>query len=39
MCGWGCTKMRNPGIGTVLHWRPPDVHIFDTDSSLVPTDF
>ena len=27
--------MRNPGIGTVLHWRHPDVHIFHTDPSLV----
>ena len=33
----GFTKMRNPGIGTVLHWRPPDVHIFHTDPSLVNT--
>ena len=24
-----------PGIGTVLYWRPPDVHIFGTDPSLV----
>ena len=31
----GCTKTRNPGIGTVLHWRPPDVEIFGTDPSLV----
>ena len=31
----GCTKARSPGIGTDLHWRPPDVHIFDTDPSLV----
>ena len=31
----GCTKMRSPGIGTVLHWRPLDVHIFGTDPSLV----
>ena len=23
------------GIGTVLHWRPPDVHIFGSDPSLV----
>ena len=21
----------------VLHWRPPDVHIFDTDPSLITT--
>ena len=27
----GCTKMRNPRIGTVLHWRPPD------ERFLVPT--
>ena len=33
----GCTKTRRPGIGTVLHWRPPDVHIFGTDPSLVKT--
>ena len=33
----GYTKTRSPGIGTVLHWRPPDVHIFDTDPSLVST--
>ena len=31
----GCTKMRNAGIDTVLHWRLPDVHIFDTDPSLI----
>ena len=29
----GCTK--SPGIGTVLYWRPPDVHIFGTDPFLV----
>ena len=29
--------MRSPGIGTVLHWRLPDVQIFDTDPSLVQT--
>ena len=34
MVGWGVQK---PGIGTVLHWRSPDVHIFDTDPSLVYT--
>ena len=33
----GCTKTQNPGIGTVLHWRPPDVHIFHTDPSLMHT--
>ena len=32
---FGCTKTRSPGIGTVLHWRPPDIHIFGTDPSLV----
>ena len=31
----GCTKTRSPRIGTVLHWQPPDVHIFDTDPSLI----
>ena len=31
----GCTNMRSPEIGTVLHWRLPDVHIFHTDPSLV----
>ena len=29
-----CTKMLSPEIGTVLHWRPTDVHIFDTDPSI-----
>ena len=29
------TKAWSPGISTVLHWRPPDVHIFGTDPSLV----
>ena len=28
---WGVLKR---GIGTVLHWQPPDVHIFHTDPSL-----
>ena len=28
-------KSRSPGIGTVLHWRPLDIHIFHTDPSLV----
>ena len=31
----GCTKTRSPEFGTVLHWRPPDVHILDTDPSLL----
>ena len=31
----GCTKIRNPEISTVLHWRPPDIHIFHTDPSLI----
>ena len=30
-----CTKTQSPKIGTVLHWQPPDVHIFHTDPSLV----
>ena len=30
----GFTKMQSPGIGTVLHWRPPNVHICGTDPSL-----
>ena len=29
------TETRNPGISTVLHLRPLDVHIFDTNPSLV----
>ena len=33
----GRTKTRSPEFGTVLHWRPPDVHIFHTDPSLVHT--
>ena len=33
----GCTKTRSPEFGTVLHWRPPDVHILDTDPSLLQT--
>ena len=31
----GCTKPRSPGIGTILHWQPPDVHIFGTNPSLL----
>ena len=27
--------MRSPEFGTVLHWRPPDIHIFHTDPSLI----
>ena len=27
----GCTKIQSPRIGTVLQWRPPNVHIFGTD--------
>ena len=39
-CLLGCNKTQNPRIGTVLHWRPPDVYIFDTDqSSLVLTHY
>ena len=26
--------MRSPEFATVLHWQPPDVHIFHTDPSL-----
>ena len=37
MFGWGCTKMRSPEIGMVWHWRPPDLHIFDIDPSLIST--
>ena len=33
----GCTKMRNSGIVTVLHWWAPDVHIFNTNPSLLGT--
>ena len=32
-----CTKAQSPEIGTVLHWRPPDVHIFHTHLSLILT--
>ena len=35
MFGLGCTKTWGPKISTVLHWRPPSVHIFYTDPSLV----
>ena len=34
-CLFGYTKTRSPGIGTVLLWQPPDVHIFHTDPSLI----
>ena len=30
----GCTKTRNPGIGTVLQWRPPNVQIFSINPPL-----
>ena len=30
----GCTKIQNPEIGMVLHWRPPNQHIFYTNRSL-----
>ena len=30
-----CSKMQSPEIDTVLHWRPPVVHIFHTDPFLV----
>ena len=30
-----CTNTRSPEFGTVLHWQPPDVHIFHTDPSLL----
>ena len=33
MFGWGVLKRGVP-VGRVLHWQPPDVHIFDTDPSL-----
>ena len=29
--------MQTPRMGTVLHWRRPDVHIFDFDPSLINT--
>ena len=32
----GCTKPQSPRIGTVLHWRPPDVHIFH-QTEVLPT--
>ena len=39
MLGLGCTETRSPGIGMLFvlasQWRPPDVHIFGTDLSLV----
>ena len=31
----GSTETQSPGISTVLHWQPPDIHIFGTDPSLV----
>ena len=30
-----CTKTRNPGIGAVLHWRCPHLHIFYTNPCLI----
>ena len=30
----GCTQMWSPEVSTVLHWQPPDVHIFGSDPSL-----
>ena len=33
MFDWGILKCGVPK--SVLHWRPPDVHIFHTDPSLV----
>ena len=27
--------MWSPGIGTVLHWQSPDVHIFQTEPLLI----
>ena len=35
----GCTKTQSSKIGVVLHWQPPDVHIFHTDPSLEITNF
>ena len=32
-----CTKTRSPRIDTVLHWRAPNIHSFDTDPSLLVT--
>ena len=29
----GCTKTRSTEISMVLHWQPPNVHIFGTDRS------
>ena len=30
MFDWGVIK-QSPGIETVLHWQPPNEHLFDTD--------
>ena len=35
MFGWGVLKCVVHKIGTVLHPRPLNVHIFDTDPSLI----
>ena len=31
---WGCTEMRSPGIGMVLHLQPDDLHIVYTNPKL-----
>ena len=31
----GSTKTQNPGVRTILYWRPPDVHFLATDPSLL----
>ena len=36
-CHLGYTKTQNPGIETVLHWQPPDLHIQSIPSSVVST--
>ena len=36
-CLFGGTKAWSPGIGMVLHWQSPDVHIFNTDPSIFKT--
>ena len=36
MFGWGVLKDGVPK-SVVLHWQPPDVHIFGTDPSLGQT--
>ena len=32
---WEVLKTHSPRIGAVLHWRPPDVHIFHIDPFLI----